>query len=146
MSNQVAGMILGGFIPAILLGVFALFQKLSVTLGAQPGPYLLFVGVGVITVAGVLMLFGSRGSLPLPAMGASLATGLIWAIAVTLIAVAQGRFGASVARLVPLFNMNTLVAVLLGFLVFAEWQGVRVPRLSLGAVLIVVGGTLVATA
>ena len=146
MSNQVAGMILGGFIPAILLGVFALFQKLSVTLGAQPGPYLLFVGLGVITVAGVLMIFGSRGALPLPAMGASLATGLVWAVAVTLIAVAQGRFGASVARLVPLFNMNTLVAVLLGFLVFAEWQGVRVPRLSLGAVLIVLGGTLVATA
>lgn len=146
MSNQAIGMILGGFIPAVLLGIFALFQKLSVTLGAQPGPYLLFVGIGVLLVAGILMLFGSRAPLPLPAMGASLATGLVWAVAVTLIAVAQGQFGASVARLVPLFNMNTLVAVLLGFLVFAEWQGVQVPRLSLGAVLIVVGGTLVATA
>ncbi|MFW5688187.1 MAG: hypothetical protein ACOC1U_01340 [Spirochaetota bacterium] len=146
MSDQTIGIIIGGFVPAVLLGVFALLQKLSVTLGARAGSYLLLVAAGVAIVAVVLIALGLHGPVSIAAAGASLATGLIWAVAVTLIAIAQGRFGASVARLVPLFNMNTLVAVVLGFIVFAEWQGVAVPRLSLGAILIVIGGTLVATA
>jgi transporter family protein len=146
VSNETIGILLGGFIPALLLGVFAMFQKLSVEAGAKPGTYLLFVSGGVFLVALVLVASGSRGGLTVGSASASFATGLVWALAVTLIAVAQGRYGASVARLVPLFNMNTLVAVVLGFLVFAEWRGVNVPRLSIGAVLIVIGGSLVATA
>lgn len=146
MTDDMTGMILGGFIPAVLLGVFAIFQKLSVRTGAKPGMYLLFVAAGVAIIGAGFLIFGSRTGFSWQAAGASVATGLIWAVAVGLIAVAQGTYGARVARLVPLFNMNTLVAVLLGFLVFAEWRGVRVPRLAVGAILIVVGGTLVATA
>lgn len=146
MSSETVGMILGGFIPAVLLGIFAMLQKLSVQSGAKPGTYLLFVSAGVLVVALALMVGGSRSSLSVASVSASFATGVVWAIAVGLIAVAQGSYGASVARIVPLFNMNTLVAVVLGFVVFAEWRGVNVPRLSVGAVLIVIGGSLVATA
>lgn len=146
MSNQTLGMILGGFIPAFLLGIFAMLQKLSVQTGAKPGTYLLFVSIGVFVASLVLIATGSWSPLSAASVGASFTTGVVWAIAVALIAVAQGTYGASVARIVPLFNMNTLVAVILGFLVFAEWRGVNVPKLSIGAVLIMVGGSLVATA
>ena len=146
MSSQVTGIILGGIAPAFLLGVFAILQKLSMNTGAAIGTYLLFVAAGVLLVAVALLLLGHRGGVSTASIGASLATGVVWAIAVTLIAVAQSTYGARVSTLVPLFNMNTLVAVLLGFLVFAEWRGVHVPRLALGTVLVVVGGTLVATA
>ncbi len=146
MTQQTAGMLIGGVIPAVLLGGFAILQKLSVNLGSVPASLLLFVGVGVTLVALTLAAVSGLGQVTLPASLAALATGIVWASSTALIAVAQGRFGAPVARLVPLFNMNTLVAVLLGFIVFAEWRGVHVPRLVVGAVLIVIGGTLVATA
>lgn len=42
--------------------------------------------------------------------------------------------------------MNTLVAVLLGLLVFAEFRDVQVLRLAAGALLIVLGGWLVSGA
>ncbi len=145
MTQQTAGLLIGGVIPAVLLGCFAILQKLSVNLGSTPASLLLFVGVGVTVVALTLGAVGGFGPVTLSASVAALATGVVWATSTALIAVAQGRFGAPVVQLVPLFNMNTLVAVLLGFIVFAEWRGVRVPRLVIGSVLIVVGGTLVAT-
>ena len=56
------------------------------------------------------------------------------------------KYSASISTLVPLYNLNTLIAVSVGLLVFAEWKTVAVPQLLFGSVLIVVGGTLVARA
>lgn len=56
------------------------------------------------------------------------------------------RYDAAVSQLAPLYNMNTLVAVLLGLLVFAEFRDVQVLRLAAGALLIVLGGWLVSGA
>ena len=145
MTQHTVGLVVGGVIPAVLLGCFAILQKLSVNLGSTPASLLLFVGVSVTVVALTLGAIGGFGPVTLPASIAALATGVVWSVAIALIAVAQGRFGAPVVQLVPLFNMNTLVAVLLGFIVFAEWRGVRVPRLLIGSILIVIGGSLVAT-
>ena len=44
--------------------------------------------------------------------------------------------------LVPLYNMNTLVAVGIGLVLLGEWRDVSVWRLLAGAALIVAGGVL----
>jgi hypothetical protein len=62
------------------------------------------------------------------------------------IALALGRYEARISQLVPLYNMNTLVAVGLGLTVLGEWREVNLLRLLLGAGLAVTGGILAATA
>ena len=51
-----------------------------------------------------------------------------------------------IAQLVPLYNMNTLVAVILALIVFSEWQELQLVKLLLGTVLIVAGAIFVANA
>jgi uncharacterized membrane protein len=63
-----------------------------------------------------------------------------------LILLAFDRFGASVSQLAPLYNMNTLVVVLLGLLIFSEWKQVRPVPLLIGSLLIVLGAVFVARA
>jgi transporter family protein len=56
------------------------------------------------------------------------------------------KFETPIAKLTPLYNMNTLIVVLLALWIFAEWKEVKVLQLLIGAVLIVMGGVLVARA
>ena len=56
------------------------------------------------------------------------------------------RYGGKLSQLVPLYNMNTLVAVAIGLVAFGEWQTVSWARVLGAAVLIVAGGILAATA
>jgi glucose uptake protein GlcU len=104
------------------------------------------VGLAIVTTGVVIHLL-----LPDPAFTArgglfAAATGFFWAIGAALVAVALARYGVTIARIVPLYNMNTLVAVLIGLVVFAEWKDVNTAKLVAGAVLITVGGGLVANA
>jgi len=55
------------------------------------------------------------------------------------------KHDAPISIIVPLFNMNSLVSVLLGLWIFAEWRDVNTVKLLAGTVLITAGGTLVAT-
>jgi hypothetical protein len=50
-----------------------------------------------------------------------------------------------VSVIVPLYNMNTLVAVGIGLVLLGEWKDVNLWRLLSGAALIVVGGVLAGT-
>lgn len=161
MGREGIGLLVGGAVPALLLGVFANLQKAGIRAGASPGLLLVLVGAGSAFVGGVFLLLlpetapygvspaagdAVRGSVSrLPAILFSLATGVVWAVSTGLVSVAISRFDAPLAKLVPIFNINTLVAVLIGLLVFQEWKEVQSPKLLVGAVLIVIGGTLAAT-
>jgi hypothetical protein len=63
-----------------------------------------------------------------------------------MVAFTLTRYSTPISKLVPLYNMNTLVAVCIGLVAFAEWKDVQVPQLIAGSVLVVLGGTLVANA
>jgi hypothetical protein len=52
----------------------------------------------------------------------------------------------SISQLTPLFNMNTLVVVLLGLWLFKEHRHVRPAPLVIGAALVILGAVLVARA
>jgi glucose uptake protein GlcU len=145
MSQQSVGIILGGIVPAVLLGIFAVFQKKSTLEGLGPGLILVVIGVCAILV-GLVFAFGFK-ELNLPPKGVAFAalSGLFWSVATGLILIAISRLKAPISSLVPLFNMNTLVAVVLSLVVFSEWKSVNSPKLLFAAVLIIVGGVLAST-
>lgn len=148
MSPQTVGLIIGGFLPAAIYGLVNIIAKVVAKDSLMtPGLYLVLGGIGV-TIAGALFFFviPQRG---LPANSTimyALGFGFLWAFGSGLVLIALMRFGTPLSKLVPLYNLNTLVAVLLSLVLFAEWQQVSIVKLLLGTVFVVVGATLVALA
>ena len=56
------------------------------------------------------------------------------------------KYQAPLAKLVPLYNMNTLVTSGLALVIFSEWRAVNPFQLLVGAGLIIAGGILVSGA
>ena len=72
--------------------------------------------------------------------------GLAWGLGTWLVALGLSRYAVPVAKLAPLYNANTVVVVLLGLLLFAEYREVSLLRLAIGVLLVVTGATVVARA
>ena len=144
MGQQIAGYIIGGILPAILLGIFSVFLKASTQRGISPGMLLIIIGINII-VLGIIYCWISRDyTLSLSSGFFTSLTGLFWGIANLLIIIGLSRFSMPISKLVPLFNMNTMVAVIIGLFVFAEWKNVNIGQLLLATLLIIIGGTLAA--
>lgn len=138
--------LVGGIIPAFLFGVSGFLQKGSSRVGIGVGHYLICAGL-TAAVSGVVWLYAVPGrSLSLKAGCYACVAGAFWAAGTSLVVFAILRYSAPLSKLAPLYNMNTLVTVLLALLVFTEWSQVSVCKLILGALLIIAGGTLVAQA
>ncbi len=146
MTTKATALLIGGFLPALIYGGSALFQKLSTSIGISISAYLIAVGIGV-GVAGIGFYFFDHSTpFSLKAGGYAGIFGLTWGVASGLVAYALLHLNAPIAQLVPLYNMNTLVAVLLALVVFSEWQELHVVKLLLGTALIVAGAIFVANA
>jgi transporter family protein len=145
MSKPALAILIGGVLPAFLYGVAGVLQKTASKTGIAPGPYILIIGL-VGAIIGVITMLISRDTAVTWSGGLQTAGfGVLWSAAVVCIMLALGRYEGPVSVIVPLYNMNTLIAVLLGLLVLGEWQGVNHWRLLAGAVLIVAGGALAGT-
>lgn len=146
MSTKTTALLIGGFLPALIYGGSAIFQKLSANSGISISVYLVAVGIGVM-VAGVgFYLFDNTTVFSLKAGSYAGLFGLTWGIASGLVAYALLNFSVPISQLVPLYNMNTLVAVLLALLIFSEWKDLNTIKLLTGSVLIVIGAIFVANA
>ena len=144
MTTHMWAIIIGGVVPALLYGISGVFQKSSSQAGIGIAPYLIFIAVGVMLAGAVFLFFTpDRTVSPRSGIFATL-LGLSWGLGMGLVAVALTFYSTPLSRLVPLYNMNTLVAVVLALVVFSEWKEVAVAKLLAGALLIVVGGILVA--
>ena len=142
MNNHSLSILIGGVAAAILLGISGVFQKSAQ--GISQGPYLIVVGL-VITLVGGVWWWATRASeWSLPAIGYSALFALFWALATGCIAIGISRYGGNISQLAPLYNMNTLVAVLIGLTIMGESKTVHPLPICIGAVLIVAGGILAA--
>ena len=75
--------------------------------------------------------------------GLALIAGIIWGLGFLAVAIAIAQ-KADVARLAPIYNTNTLLAVLLGIIFLKEIPDAsQIFRVVAGAVLIVTGAVLV---
>jgi transporter family protein len=114
--------------------------------GLGPRWSALLMVCGIIFVIGMYAAF-SKG--PKPVITAFSATagvsqGVLWALGMvfSLLAISAG---GDISRLVPIFNCNTLIAVLLGIMVLQEIPDFAgMVKIIIGSLLIVAGGILVA--
>ena len=146
MSARVIAILLGGILPALMLGLTGVFQKLSNNARIGTGPFLIVAGLTTALVGGVFLLLERDATIGQRSALYTVLFGLVWATAIGLIGIALGRFGGQISQLVPLYNMNTLIAVLIGLVVLAEWRNVDPRKLAVAAVLIVIGGIVAARA
>ena len=146
MSQQLIGILLGGIIPAVLLGILAICQKLSNQAGIATSWLIITAGIGVLIVGLCLHVIMPDKTISLKSALPAVGVGLCWGISMGLIGIALVNYGVPISKLVPLYNMNTLVAVVLGLLIFGEWQELNLGRLLVGSFLIIIGGSLAATA
>jgi transporter family protein len=145
VSKHTLAILIGGVLPALLYGVAGVLQKTASRTGIGPGPYVLIIGLVATAIGGAITLV-TRDTAVTWAGGARTAGfAVLWSAAVVAIMLALGRYEGPVSVIVPLYNMNTLIAVLLGLLVLGEWDGVNGWRLIGGAMLIVAGGALAGT-
>ena len=136
--------LIGGIIPALLFGLAGVFQKASTNFGITTGAYLICIGIGVCLTGIIITAISREININLHSASFAFLIGIAWSLGMGLVAIALNRYSASLATLVPLYNMNTLVAVVLALIIFAEWKDVSTAKLLAGTLLITVGGTLVA--
>jgi transporter family protein len=145
MQKATLALLIGGLLPAMLFGISGFLQKASVRAGIGTGPYLIVIGLVVVTVGIVVMLIQGDRTVNLQSAMNTCAYGIFWSSGIMCIAVALGRYDARISQLVPLYNMNTLVAAGLGLALLGEWRQVNPWQLLAGASLAVIGGVLAAT-
>jgi uncharacterized membrane protein len=145
MPKETLALLIGGILPALLFGVSSVFQKTAAKAGITTGPYLICIGL-VVVVAGMLLTFMQEDTTATqPGIAHACAYGVLWAAGIACIALSLARYDARISQLVPLYNLNTLVAVGIGLAVLGEWREINVWRLLVGALLAVLGGVLAAT-
>ena len=105
----------------------------------------LFVAIGIIAA----MLINDRlhpapfSLLQVPAYALAAAVGVIWALG-NIFAFLAVRAGGAMSQIVPIYNTNTIVAVVLCMLLLREIPvGMDMYRVIAGAVLITIGAILV---
>ncbi len=147
MKPETFGILIGGLLPAVLFGFCNVVAKFGAQQGISAGAYMVIAGIGV-TVSGAALWFTQSGGVPMTGstIGFAFLYGILWGISSGLVMFALLRYRVPMSKLVPLFNMNTLVSVALILWIFAEWQSVNVLKLLIGVIFVVLGGTLVALA
>lgn len=146
MSSHTLGLLIGGLVPAMIFGVSNVFMKASAQGGVSLSYLVLLAGLGVVLTGIVLYIVLPDRQFSMQGGGFAFALGIGWSMGLFCATYALQSFDVPVSQLTPLFNMNTLVAVLLALWIFSEWKQVHVPQLLLGSALIIIGGTLVAKA
>ena len=144
MSSKTTALLIGGFLPALIYGGSAIFQKLSTNLGISLSAYLVATGIGIVIVGAGYYLIDKSFSFSIESGSYAMMFGVTWGVATGLVAYALLNFQAPISQLVPLYNMNTLVAVLLALVIFSEWKDLHTIKLICGSMLIVAGAVLVA--
>lgn len=142
MDKHTVGLLVGGLLPAVLFGLTGVVQASSARSGIGTGPFLVIVGLTVVVFGLAASAVQGDAGVSWESAGRSAVFGLLWAAGIGCIGLALGRYEAQISQLAPLYNMNTLVAVLLGLVALGEWQAVHPGRLVLAAVLTVAGGVL----
>lgn len=146
MTSQSIGLLVGGLLPAILYGLSGIFSKASTKAGIGLGLYLIVIGLSVTFIGAGFYFYSPDRTFSLRSGLHAFGFGATWGLGTGLVAIGLTKYAVPLGKLVPLYNMNTLVAVLLALWIFAEWKDVRVMQLLAGSLFIIAGGILVARA
>ena len=136
--------IIYGLIASVFFALNTILYKVAAQKGNFSPYYGSFMfGIGVILIFGLFLLFKPSFEFELKSSSLALIAGMIWGLGFLAIAVAIAQ-KADVARLAPIYNTNTILAVLMAIIFLKEIPDVsQVFRIIAGAVLIVIGSILV---
>ena len=146
MSKNAIGIIIGGVMPAVLLGLFSLFQKMGAREGVGPEVFLLIGGLVIAAIGGTFAFTSKLGRFTLQGVIWSIISGACWAIATACVSYALFYYNTPMSKLAPVFNSNTLTTIVLSMLLFGEWKELSVVKVLFGAVLIIIGAIIVSQA
>ena len=137
-----------GILAALCYGASSVVAKVATSpdhygMSTATASLLMLVGIALVFAA-YLALKGGLNIPPNPVvLGVGVLVGVLWAMGMVLSFLALSG-NADIARLAPIYNMNTLVAVALGIILLGELPSQpQMIRVVIGAILIVVGGILV---
>lgn len=145
MSQTQLGILVGGLLPALLFGIAGICQKFSNQHGISTGAYVVSVGIGVVLVGVALCAWNTSQTMNMKSVVPAVIMGVTWGLGVVLVAVAITNYKTPLSVLAPLYNMNTLVAVVGALFIFSEWKDVNTVKLIIGSIMIIGGGVLVST-
>lgn len=146
MTSNILGLLIGGVGAAIFFGMSGVMQKASMSRGISLGPYMVTVGVSIALVGLITWLLTKESDFNQGSIISASLFAFLWAMGTLAVAVVLKHFDAPISQLTPLYNMNTLVAVLLGLFFFSELGSVDLKQLIPGAIMIVIGGIFCARA
>lgn len=139
------GWLILALLASLCYGLFAVVAKLATSsqhgnVAPASATMLMLVGIAVVVSAYFAL---SRPTLPTDAqaIGLSVLAGALWALGAVFVYIALSS-GVEVARVAPVANTNTLVAVIIGILFLKEVPDQQL-RVLIGALLVVIGGVLV---
>ena len=133
-----------GLIAAVCFGITTVMFKAAQQKGNLSPYHVSFIfGLGIILLFGVLLIFNPIAKIEWKPSALALTAGIIWGIGMIAVAIAIAQ-KADVARLAPIYNINTLITVLLGIIFLHEIPDAsHLFRVIAGAVLVVAGAVLV---
>ena len=133
-----------GLIAAVAFAVNTIIFKIALQKGNFSPYYGSFVfGLGVAFILGIIFLFKPSFDFELKSSMLAFIAGAIWGIGMLAVAIAIAQ-KADIARLAPVYNTNTLLAVLMGIIFLHEIPDVsQMFRVIAGSVLVVIGAILV---
>lgn len=140
--------IIYGLLASLFFGINVIFLKIASTRGVGLNPYTAAFAYGI----GAFILFSLVYFFKLPRFNNNwdgvifaVIAGAIWALGLVMVSVAIVNKG-DISKLAPLYNTNTLIAVLLGIIFLKEIPaGTEIIKVVSGAVLIVIGAILVSS-
>jgi len=146
-KKMVATWLIYALLAALFWGTYIVISKMVTSdkyygFSTNVASLLMLVGIGIVFVGYFL---SAKPALPTNTNGILLGvlTGALWAGGMIFPFLAL-KSGADVSRLAPIYNTNTLIAVVLGIILLHEVpQAASMIKVLLGAFLIVIGGILV---
>jgi len=148
MNQNTLGIIIGGLLPSLFYGFSTITMKAGAKYNISTSSYMMIIGI-VIFLVGLLstqIIESQESSLNTSAIALTIISGILWALGTTLVNYSIVNFDTPIAILTPLYNTNTLVAVLGGMILFAEWKIVSVTPVLIGTTLVVLGGIFLSRA
>lgn len=133
-----------GLIAAVFFALNTILYKAAQQKGNfSPSHGILMFSIGVIIVTGIFFLFKPSFEFEWKSSGLAIIAGAVWAIGMIAVVIAISQ-KADVARLAPIYNINTILAVIMGIIFLNEIPDAsQMIRVIGGAILIVVGAILV---
>ena len=133
-----------GIIASVFFALNTIIYKVAQQKGNFSPFYGSFIfGLGIVLIFGLFLLFKPSFEFEWKSSSLALIAGMVWAFGFLAVAVALAQ-KADVARLAPIYNTNTILAVLIAIIFLKEIPDVsQIFRIVAGAVLIVVGAILV---